>query len=180
LQWLRGEDVGLYNAGYRLYEGTTYAAGVLSAVLTPRLARLWGTSTRAHARLARLGLVAAVGLSVVIAVPLYVWAPLWLDITFPLYLSAVPVLQWLAVGLPCVFTIWILHAIAIAASKDRLLVTATATGLVINVGLNLFLIPQQGPVGAAVATVVGEACTLAVLLFGLRRVLAGAGAMETT
>lgn len=178
LQWLRGEDVGLYNAGYRLYEGTTYAAGVLSAVLTPRLSRLWGTSMAEHVRLARLGLVAAVGLAVVIAVPLYVWAPLWLDITFPLYSGATPVLRWLAVGLPFVFTIWILHAIAIASTQDGLLVRATATGLVINVGLNLVLIPRDGPLGAAMATVIGEGCTLIVLLVGLRRVLAGQPPLE--
>lgn len=178
LQWMRGEDVGLYNAGYRLYEGTTYAAGVLSAVLTPRLSRLWGTSWEAHARLARLGLCAAVGLAVLIAIPLSHWAPLWLDLTFPVYPSAVPVLQWLALGLPCVFTIWILHAIAIASTQDRLLVKATAMGLVINVGLNLFLIPQQGPVGAAIATIIGEACTLVVLLVGLRRVVFGLPPME--
>jgi O-antigen/teichoic acid export membrane protein len=38
---------------------------------------------------------------------------------------------------------------------------------VVNVALNLYLIPQQGASGAAIATVAGEGVSLVVLVIGL-------------
>jgi O-antigen/teichoic acid export membrane protein len=69
-----------------------------------------------------------------------------------------------------VFVIWILHAVALSVFQERLLLTTTAIGAVINAGLNLFLIPRYGRDGAALATVLGELMTMALLLRGLRQV----------
>jgi O-antigen/teichoic acid export membrane protein len=167
-------ETGLYNGAYRLYEGTTYAAAVLSSLLTPRLSNLWKTRRTAHAPLARLGLAIAFVLSVGIGFVLWRWAPLWMYLVLGQeYLEAEDALRALAIGLPFVFSIWVLHAVAISAVRDRLLVRATIMGLGTNIALNWFWIPIWGREGAAYATVVGEGVTFIVLVLGVWRILAG-------
>jgi len=162
------DETGLYNAAYRIYEGVTYAAAALSAVLTPRLASLWATSRPGHARLARLGLAATIAMAVPLGAILWVWASFWM-VLLPgsAYVAGTGVLRILAAGLPFVFIIWVLHAMATAAGRDQLLIRSTLAGLFANVGLNLWLIPIAGRDGAALATILGEMVTMAMLLSGL-------------
>jgi O-antigen/teichoic acid export membrane protein len=84
------------------------------------------------------------------------------------YAAATPAFRILCTGLPVVFAIWILHAVAISVDRERLLLQTGIIGLAVNVGLNLYVIPHYGPVGAAAATVVGEVVSMTVLLAGLR------------
>ena len=46
-------------------------------------------------------------------------------------------------------------------------------GLTVNVGLNLYVIPRMGPNGAALATVVGEGVSMAILLIGVGSLFRG-------
>ena len=73
----------------------------------------------------------------------------------------------LCLGLVFVFAIWTLHATAISANKERLLVRAALIGLAVNVAVNLYAIPRMGANGAALATVIGELVSLVVLVAGL-------------
>ena len=67
----------------------------------------------------------------------------------------------------------ILHnAAAIATNLDRRLFMTTVIGLGSNVALNLAFIPRWGINGAATATVIAEAVTVALLLAQLRQHLA--------
>ncbi len=172
-------ETGLYSAAYRLYEGTAYAAAVLWSVLTPRLSSLWKLDRPAHLRLARRGIFAGLGLAVPIGMALWIGATVWIAWTSgPAYSASVPTLRLLAIGLPLVFVIWVLHSIAASSSHDRVLLQSTVVGLVANVGLNLWLIPRSGHEGAALATVLGEGITMCLLIGGLWRVLRGS--TETT
>jgi len=173
------DETALYNAAYRIYEGTTYAAAVVWSVLTPRLSALWTANRPAHGRLARRGIAGGLALAVPIGLVLWFGAALWITwLPGAEYAASTPTLQVLALGLPLVFSIWVLHAIAASSSHDQVLVRGTAIGLVANVGLNLWLIPRFGHEGAAMATVLGEAITMCLLAGGLWRVLRGS--TETT
>ena len=168
-------DTGLYSNAYRLYEGLSYAPAVLSAVLTPRLSRLWSTDRAAHWRLSRLGIAGAAGLAIVVATAVWVFArPLLVMVFGPPAAEAVLALRLLVAGLGFVFVIWVLHAVALSVFRERLLFTTTVIGAVVNTGLNVFLIPRYGRNGAALATALGELVTLVLLLWGLRRPLRGA------
>jgi lipopolysaccharide exporter len=164
-------EVGYYSAAYRIYEGTTYVPAILASVWTPRLAHLWEADRVAHGALLRRGL----GLTTLLAgaLSLVVWslAPWLLTTVFGAdAVASVPALRILSTGLVFVFAIWMLHAAAISVFEQRLLLQTTVIGVVVNSGLNLWLIPRYGRDGAAWATVAGEALTLALLLVGLRAV----------
>ena len=163
-------ETGLYAAAYRIYEGFTYAALALSTVLTPRLSALFTTDRRQHRLLAIRGVSGSAALGAAVALVAFAIATPLLVVLFGAdYAAATAAFRILVVGLPVVFAIWILHAIAISVDRERLLLQTGLVGLAVNVGLNLYVIPHYGPVGAAGATVAGEAVSLAILAAGLRR-----------
>ena len=168
-------DVGVYGTVYKIYEALTYGSGILASVLTPRFAALWTSDRPAHQRLAVQGVGGAALLGLAVGAVAWVAAPFAIGLLFaPEYLEGVKALRILSAGLVLVFAIWILHAIAMSVFNARLLLQTTLVSLVVNVGLNLWLIPTWHRDGAAMATVGGEAVALAMLVWGLRRVLFGA------
>jgi O-antigen/teichoic acid export membrane protein len=165
-------DTGLYGNAYRLYEGLSYMPAILSALLTPRLANLWSVDRARHLRLARASLAGAAGLAVVTAVPVWLLSrPLLVLVFGSAAAESTTALHVLLAGLAFVFTIWILHAVALSVFKERLLLTTTAVGAAVNAGLNFFLIPRYGRNGAAAATLLGELLTMVLLGWGLRGAL---------
>jgi O-antigen/teichoic acid export membrane protein len=165
-------ETGLYNGAYRLYEGLTYAVAVLSAVLTPRLSAAFVHDRVKYALLARQGVLTSVALAVVLAIGTSLVADVALIRVFGAeFAPAARALRILAVGLIVVFPIWILHAVAISATAERLLIRTTAIGVIVNVAANWWLIPAGGRDGAALATVIGEVLSLVLLLHGLRHML---------
>jgi O-antigen/teichoic acid export membrane protein len=165
-------DTGLYGNAYNVYEGLSYAPAVLSAVLTPRLSHLWSVDRKRHLRLARLGVGAAAALALGVALPVwFLSGPLLVLVFGPEAAGAVTALHVLLAGLAFVFVIWILHAVALSVFQERLLLKTTAIGAVLNVALNLYLIPRHGRDGAALATVLGELLTMLLLFWGLRDTL---------
>ncbi len=170
LGYLRTDaETGLYGAAYKVYEGLTYAPLAISTVLTPRLSSLFTTDRPGHRRLALLGVggsaalgaaVAAVAFAVALPLLVFVFGRDFADASIPF--------RTLVLGLPVVFAIWILHAIAISVDRERLLLRTGIVGLIVNVGVNLYAIPHYGPDGAAWATVIGEVVSAAMLVAGLR------------
>ena len=164
-------ETGLYTAAYRVYEGLSYATSVIAAVLSPRLSALYGgerADRAAHRRLALLGLAGSTALALVVGVIAYRFATPLMTVLFGEdFAQAAAPFRILCLGLGFVFAIWVLHAIAISVNRERLLLTTGIVGLVVNVGLNLYLIPHDGASGAALATVAGEGVSLVVLVYGL-------------
>ena len=161
-------ETGLYSAAYRIYEGVTYGAAVLSAVLTPRLSAEFVRDRIRFASLARQGFWTSLGMAAVLGLITAAIAPLALQLLFKgSFAEAARTLQILSVGLLVVFPIWILQAVAIATSTERVLLRTTAIGVIVNVSANFVLIPAAGRDGAALATVIGEAVNVLLLLRGV-------------
>jgi O-antigen/teichoic acid export membrane protein len=178
LRWLTEADqVGYYTTAYALYEGLTYGAAVISAVLAPRLSRLWASDPAQYRVWSGRSTLAAAVLGALVAVAAWpLCSPVLIAIFSAKLAPAIPTLQWLVLGLPAIYMIWVLHSVAIAASKTRVLVIVSAVGAVFNITLNLWLIPGYTHAGAAMATVISEFVVGAALLVGMRRQL---GPMRT-
>ena len=171
LGYLRTDaETGLYAAAYKIYEGFTYGALAISAVLTPRLSELFVSNRASHRRVAIGGVAASASIGAAVGIVAFLIAtPLIILLFGADYAEATAPFRILVVGLPVVFAIWILHAIAISVDRARLLLVTGLIGLAVNVGLNLYVIPRYGASGAALATVVGEVVSMAVLVAGLLR-----------
>ncbi len=162
-------ETGLYGAAFKVYEGLTYAATAISAVLTPRLSALFISDRTKHRHMSIGGIAGTAGIGALIAIVGFILALPLLTIPFGSgFAGAVPPFRILCAGLPIVFAIWILHATAISVDREKLLLQTGLIGLAVNVGLNLYLIPHYGPNGAAWATVAGELVSMLILTAGLR------------
>jgi O-antigen/teichoic acid export membrane protein len=166
---MRGNvETGLYAAAYRTYEGMSYLPSIIAAVLTPRLSELFVSNRGEHRRVALLGLAGSAGLALLVGAAAYVLAtPLLVGLFGADFAPAASPFRILCLGLPLVFAIWVLHAIIISVNRENLLVKTALVGLAVNVSLNLYVIPRMGADGAALATVVGELVSMAILIGGV-------------
>ena len=166
---LRGDaETGLYSAAYRLYEGFAHIPSIISVVLTPRLAREFVTDRRAYRTTAAWGIGAAAVLGIPAGLLAYwIAAPAVSVLYDDSYAPSAGVLQRLGAGFVVVFPLAVLHTIAMAANAERLMLLTAVVGCTLNAALNLVLIPGYGIHGAAIATIIGEAISLAVLGTGM-------------
>jgi PST family polysaccharide transporter len=156
--WRDGTEVGVYAAAVRLSELAYVLPGILVASLLPALLRAKEQSL-AHYRerfqryfdlnttLAYL----IAGVISVLAGPLVSWA-FGAD-----YGAAAAVLRVHAWALPFVFLGVARTQFLIDANLGWFYFGATAGGAVFNIVLNLWLIPEHGAMGAAIATVISYA-----------------------
>jgi len=148
------EDVGFYGAALRTTYIQTAAVVVLSTVITARISKAFASGReRQGKRLFYGALGFALGCSVPFAILLVLYDQ-WIITTLygAEYLPAAPVLQILALS-------QIGAALIIPASSFMLMTgrqvrfgQLTTLCLVVNVVLNLLLIPSMGATGAALAT----------------------------
>jgi len=149
--------VGIYSAAYKYLEAVVIVPQTLMDPICPALSqlahagndRLAGASTKVYKMLAVVGLPISL-MMVVLAEPI-------IRYTIPGFEKAIPVLQILAVGVFFLFVnnvfLYTLNAMGRQSDSTRLAVIS----LVVNVALNLVLIPSHNPyfggyLGAAWAT----------------------------
>jgi len=160
-------ETGYYGNAYRFYEGFSHIPSIIAVVLIPRLSREFVVNRAKYLRLARAG----VSLALVLALPCSAVAwwigPAAVSWLFAGSLPAGPVIQTLGLGFVVVFPLAVLGAVATAADAERLLVRTATVGCLVNIALNLWLIPRHGIIGAALATVIGEMISLVMLFSGL-------------
>jgi O-antigen/teichoic acid export membrane protein len=171
LEWMRGsEEVGMYAAAYRFIDVVIVLAASLGAPFYPRFSGL----VRSDLSGARALLESVWRPFLALALPLSVGAYLVADeITVLLWGSQfaaaggiLRVLAWAAVPLVWVY---VANQALQAANRVWTLAAVYAAGAVLNVALNLLLIPRHGAQGAAVATLICEWAVLAAIVTLLRR-----------
>ena len=160
--------LGAYSAAYKVFEAVlAFPTVVMAAAFAPLV--------RAHADPRRRSrgeiLVGALllGLGALIGGVLYFGAGRLVALMFgPGFDRAVPSLQILAAAVPVTFLNTGLIPFLIARGLEWRTVVVSAPLLVMNVGLNLALIPRWGGPGAAFATLVSEVARAILCLAALR------------
>jgi O-antigen/teichoic acid export membrane protein len=155
---LTSAAVAVYGAPYRILDLTQIVPSSVMATLLPGLCRNGNiNSSSVHPRtVLRFLLIIAFGLIVTVTV-----AARWITLLLfgAQYSSSAPVLQILIwVTIPMFWNL-VLNAQLIAYSFDRAILQAASAALIVNVGLNLLLIPKFGYLACAGVTLVTE-CTL--------------------
>jgi len=166
------EEVGWYNAGYKIYEGLTMFPAFVAAAVLPRLSRLFVTDRGLHAGLS----VRTVRYLSMISFPIVIvsgyMAPWVIRLLFGTdYLPAVTPLHILLGATVLMFTNVMLNTILISADQQAVVVRVAAAGLAVMTCSNLLLAARFGIVGAAACVAVSEACVLMMLLLAASRQL---------
>jgi O-antigen/teichoic acid export membrane protein len=163
--------VGLYNAAFIVMTAVYLFPSVLyQKFLLPNLHRLAHHDIAGLYRVYRTGNLWMMIFGLSIMVMVWLISPIIFPLLFgPEYKDAVPLLMILAFAIPFRFLASSAGAMLVTRDNIQIKVRLMGAGAVVNVVLNLVLIPHYGPVGAAVATVLTEACTMALYFLYIRK-----------
>jgi O-antigen/teichoic acid export membrane protein len=163
LEWFTGPvTVGIYSAGYRVFEASLIVPAAVMAGAFPELARL--ASTDAFARSLRRWGTVLTALGLAAAVIAWSLGPTVIDVAFGSnYAAAGPLLQVLALAIPAMFLNSLLSQALVALHRSWRSTVAFTIALIVNVAVNVVLIPAIGAAGAAWATVAAETSLLLAL-----------------
>jgi O-antigen/teichoic acid export membrane protein len=168
------EPLGLYSAAYNLcqYVQAVFIAS-LSQAIVPIYMRLWDTKgveetsafiDRSLRSYAILGAPVIAGLAA--AGP-----ELLSSLASDKYATAGMVLPWVIAGMVVDGSNAMLGAGLFIHRKTRVIMTIVFSSALLNIGLNLLLVPRVGIVGAAVATLISYAVTALAMGIAGRRLL---------
>jgi len=159
--------VGYYAAAYRFLDGIVLLAAPLGIIWFRKLRLVSEEKGFFQFQVVRMSLImlAAAGLIIAAAGP---FSREIVILAFGHeYSDSARLLPWLLGALIFILPNGVLTQAAIAENRESVYALAAGAGAVVNIGLNLVLIPRFGGLGAAWATVVTEAFLTVALLFGL-------------
>lgn len=162
-------QVGLYSAAYRIVFFVMAIMFAAHVAFFPEMARAGSDVSQLSAVLSR-----ALGLSLAAIIPFVVGgvliAPSLMSLIFGhAYAGGALALQLLLGSILIIGIHGTARNIFLVTHRTGLEAGITAVGVVVNIGLNLLLIPRMGIAGAAVATIAGEAVILILTVVALAR-----------
>lgn len=150
--------VGIYAAATRFTEMWFFVPGALASSALPALLRARERGAGDYDRRMQGYYDVSAGLAYAVALPLALAAPWVIRVAYgPAYAAAAPVLALHVWSSVFVFLGVARGQFLVNEGHTRFYLATTVAGLVVNAALNLVLIPRQGPIGAAVATLAAQA-----------------------
>jgi O-antigen/teichoic acid export membrane protein len=158
------EATGAYSASHRVVDLATVPALSLMIAATPRFFREGAGGVPQALAFARRILPLPLAFTLGASIAIYLCADLLPWLLGAGYAAAVPALRWLA-WLPCAsLPRLFLQTLLIGSDRQRQVVGVLLVGAMINIGLNLWLIPGWGWQGAVIATYGAEAIMAGAML----------------
>lgn len=169
LTFLKGEEsTGLYGAAFKFLDGVHFIPVVVVTALYPVMSRIQQTSIRKLKSFYQKAVGGLLIISVVIALLLFFLAPVLIKVFYgESYLPSVLSLRILSVT--AIFTFIHIPSVYLLFANEKFLPEAiflSLFGVILNVVLNLLLIPPFDLYGASISTVIAEAVS-AILFFCL-------------
>ena len=168
---LRGPvEAGEYALAFRFLEQASIVPLTLHNVFSPRILKsLPGSHElgRAFGEYVRMALWISTPL---VVVGLLLAEPFVRTLFGERYLDSVPLLRTMLPAFVLICLGYVMTAVAVSAGRTRRQVVIALTALVVNVTLNLWLIPLHGAGAAAAVTVATEAVVVAGLFAAIRSV----------
>jgi O-antigen/teichoic acid export membrane protein len=160
-------EVGWYTLAYKPFEALLFIPFALRSVVFPVLSVYHRRSPGRVLPVSEKFFKALVILGWPITVGIFMLAPQF-DILLGMYPQSGPALQILALAIVFMFADNTFAATLNAIDKQNVFAFVAMVGLVVNVGVNLVVIPRYGYLGASWAVVVTEAALVVVGWFVLR------------
>jgi O-antigen/teichoic acid export membrane protein len=165
-------EVGWYNAGYKFYEGLIIVPMIIGTVFMPRMAMLYRESRELIPPLLGRGIKYLLLVAVLAAVSGLAIAADLVHFVFGLeFGKAVPALNILLLGIPFYFGSVFTQMVLLMMDREKVILWFALTGLLLNVCVNLLVIPGYGYLGAAAVTVGVEFIVFILLCGYLQKVI---------
>lgn len=167
---MNSTSVGLYDAAVRLTEIWGFFPGVFIISLFPAIVNARTSNHSEYIKRFRILSFFTLGLASLIAVMVFIIAPLIIKILFGAeFATSAIVLRiyiWSLVG---AIASSLIQGYLIAENESRKILALTAFGAILNIMLNTQLIPQFGIYGAAYATLISYSAIIAAFLITEKR-----------
>lgn len=155
LHYMDSATVGIYGVAVKLTQIWAFLPGLIITSLFPAIINARNNNFVLYAnRFKKLSLISILA-TIIIAVPLYVFAPFIIKIIFgEAFMAASPVLRiylWTSIAITLVV---LSQHYLIAEKLNRIFLYTSIIGAVINILLNIILIPAFGAKGSAVGTLI--------------------------
>lgn len=149
------KENGIYSVAVRLAEMWYFIPSLICASLAPSIVNAKKSDERTYYTRMKSLLLFMLILGALLAVPLFILSPHIIQYLYgPLYLAAIPPFQiYIWSSIP----IFIMPALAVYITTENIgknLLFSTITGAIVNITLNIVLIPHYGILGSAIATFV--------------------------
>jgi O-antigen/teichoic acid export membrane protein len=162
--------VGLYGAAYRLAEIMTIIPSIFMVSIFPVLSTFYQVANDSFKRAYALSTRYLFYLALPIALAGTILArPIVALVYGKEYMDAVPAFQILLWASAIMFVTMVQGTTFVASNKQLVNMVLSALSVVLNIGLNLLVIPKYSYVGASMATVVTELFGLLTGLYFLNR-----------
>jgi O-antigen/teichoic acid export membrane protein len=173
--WLGTAAAGIYGAAYRVLWLPTMLVTAYLTVLRPSVARrAMGGPASPFAVLGRSA-PAVIAVGIAAAAVGILLAPTLVDVLYgDLYRGAVAPLRLLLLSFALLVVSRHYRLLLVASGRQATDLRIMGAAAVLNVALNLWLVPRMGLVGAAGANVASEAAILAAVLWAARKTALGA------
>ncbi len=170
LTYLRGNfDAGIYGVAYRFLEAVVFVPSSLAAAFFPISIKLVTQSPEKIYKLYKKSIYLLFLIALPIAAAYWLLVPFIILRFLPQYLQAIKVLQILSLTIPFMFMISIQGMLLF--SHERFLRPLLLMGffnLILNILLNLYLIPKYSFVGSAWATLISDIVGFSIFLLYIR------------
>jgi O-antigen/teichoic acid export membrane protein len=159
LRYMRSEkELGLYVASYSMMTISMSFAAILGQVFFPLLSETTGQDLEKEQRYLGWLWRASIGLAIPIATGGFILAePLTGFVLGSQYAGAATLFRWLTLTIVAGSLASYFGARLIPIGREKKYLTAVAAGAVVNIVLNLFLIPRYGAIAAAFTTAISQA-----------------------
>ena len=169
--WKNAEEIGLYSSVQRIHQFILIIPAMIATASFPLISRLAQTDRGQFRTILERTLV----LIFIVGIPVSVGGIMLGKTIIPLvlgtqYIAAVPIFQVLMIMLIASFPLILLSNAIFAVNKQKSIAIAYICAILVNVILNILLIPKLGAVGSAIATCASTTMVTAILWIKMRRI----------
>lgn len=166
-------EVGLYSVPYKVLENVLLVWGFYMASAYPMFARFHGERKRKNMKdLLVHSLIIAFCIAIPIILCVFIFAPFIISIFAGKgFNQSTASLRILIFSIPFLFVNNLLSDVYIVVKKNTVIIMGILFSLIVNVVLNLFLIPQYGFIGASYVTVISAMvlCAYCIIITLIKR-----------
>lgn len=169
-QFVGTYETGIYNAAYKLLSLLTIFYSIYGAVIFPVMSKLFKNSKD----LLKLSFIKATKYLTAISIPIAVFTCFYsydiINIYGPEFTTAGPVLNILIWTICFIYINGNCSSVLNAAHKEYSVTVICGAAALLNIVLNLLLIPKYSIYGASVATVLSEALVFVLMMYVLKKI----------
>jgi O-antigen/teichoic acid export membrane protein len=169
--WKNATEIGLYSSVQRIQQFTLIIPSMIATAIFPIMSKLANNDNDKFKTITEQ----SISIVFLIGIPIALGGMILADQIIPLifglgYINAIPILQILILILIFSFPFTLLSNAIFAYNKQKSLILVYLLGMIINIILNILLIPKFGAIGASLSVLISTALITVVTWIKMKKI----------